>query len=177
MKSWWQQSSLLCHSQLFLDIDYVFQKTLYLCERSCWRWKEHCVTPSRASRRPANRERVLLSFQHQSSDTFDRISLYAMDTVLVLFPFGPTCIVNHCQVHKKAKTHEPWLVAAHCFMTFPGVLRVAPFSGWCSSSIFSEGVMSPVLCLVLMLYRLMVRYNDRPWNRETLLSHLLKCVC
>ena len=52
-------------------------------------------------------ERMLLSSRHQSSDAFDRISLYVMDTVLVLFPFGPTCIVNHCQVHKKAKTHEP----------------------------------------------------------------------
>lgn len=42
------QTSLLCHIQLFLDSDYVFQKSRYLCKYSWRRWEERCVTPSQA---------------------------------------------------------------------------------------------------------------------------------
>lgn len=154
MKSWWQWSSLLCHSLLFLASDYSFQKTLSLQVLMLKVRRTLCHSlPSSTQTWMHKNMGMLLSLQHQSSDMFNHMNLYVMDTGLCCYSHSwscflqPTCIVNHCQVHKgSVMTHELWLVAVHRFMQPPDMLRAALF-GCYSNSIFSEGVMSPVLDL------------------------------
>lgn len=60
---------------------------------------------------------VPLSLRHQSSDVSDHVELHVMGTRPLLFTLPllfsprPTCIVNHCQVHKRLSNDTQPLIS------------------------------------------------------------------
>lgn len=158
-------SSLLCHSQLFLANDYAVRfKIHYLCEASWCRWGDrHDVTPPQRPlpHRPEHTKTWTFlwasGINHLTCPTTWSCMSWALSRCCLrcwFFSRRPTCIVNHCQVHKRLNNDTQPLISggAQLYASLQTcrelpVLTVIVIIFISFAPYFSQGVTSPLLDL------------------------------